>query len=294
MSTLENFCNMHYIGFAATIPYIAHSHGLVFTEYSAPRMHACTGGRKAVAKERNQSRINCIFPVSKLRPDDDVQLGNMIFIGQPRGLSIFNTATSKVETSYILHANDWVYCIVPLMKDPADPLLFAIVVGSALETYLFDADRRTLSKRSEIWNCHSVPSETRDRFIRPHIASLVKVCSESSLLVGGCFDGCVRCFDVVKKCCTSELTGHTGRVWDVLSLSASTVISGADDKTVRLWDIRCRDRCNLIWKSDQLVGRASSLLQISECCVVCGSCADKPQSSRDKGCLYFFDIRYGK
>ena len=243
-------------------------------------------GRRAIAKERNLSRINCIFPVSKLCPENE-RLRNLIFLGQPRGVSIFNTATSRVLSSQILHRNDWTYCIVPLSNAASHPLL-AIVIGSALETHSFDSDKNSLSKQSEVWSCHSV-----QKGIRPHIASLAKMC-ESSVLVGGCFDGCVRCFDPVKNCCSLELEGHSGRVWDVLSLSSSTVVSGADDKTVRLWDIRCQPGERLIWTSDNLVGRASSLLQISEFCVVCGSCADTPQSSREKGCLYFFDIRCGK
>ena len=248
--------------------------------------HVYADGRRAIAKERNRSRINCIFPLSKLCPENE-RLRILIFLGQPRGVSIFNTAMSRVLSSKILHRNDWTYCIVPLSNATSHPLL-AIVIGSALETHSFDSDKNTLSKQSEVWSCHSVQSG-----IRPHIASLAKMC-ESSVLVGGCFDGSVRCFDPVENCCSLELEGHSGRVWDVLSLSSSTVVSGADDKTVRLWDIRCRPGKRLIWTSDNLVGRASSLLQISEFCVVCGSCADKPQSSREKGCLYFFDIRCGK
>ena len=227
----------------------------------------------------------------KLCPERE-RLRNLIFVGQARGVSIFNTDTSKVENTQILHRNDWTYCIVPLSNAAAaDAPLLAIVIGSALETHSFDSDRKTLSKQSEVWSCHSVQSESSDKSpIRPHIASLAKIC-ESSLLVGGCFDGCVRCFDPIKNCCCLELKGHSGRVWDVLSLSSSTVVSGADDKTVRLWDVRCE---RSVWTSDPLVGRASSLVQISEFCIVCGSCADEPQLSREKGCLYFFDIRCGK
>lgn len=247
-------------------------------------------GRRAAAKERNQCRINCIFPISRLSPKNR-HLQNLIFLGQPRGVSIFDTATSRVVSSQILHGNDWTYCIVPLSCHSVDSPLLAMVIGSALEIHSFDVAEKTLSKQSEVWSCHSVSSNAGQ--IRPHIASLVKM-EESTLLVGGCFDGCVRCFDPDRKCCSSELKGHTGRVWDVLSLSPSLVASGADDRTVHMWDIRCQPRDSLIWKSVPLVGRASSLLRISEFGLVCGSCADDPASSPDKGCLYFFDIRHKK
>ena len=180
------------------------------------------------------------------------------------------------------------------LSNSDSPLVLAIVIGSSLATYSFNIqDAEPLSKKYEVWSSRYSASARTTVSKRPHIASLVKVC-DSSLLVGGCFDGTVRCFDPEKRCCISELTGHHNRVWDVLSLSSSTVISGADDRTVRLWDIRCPPgKESLKWTSPFLIGRASSLLQVSECVVVCGSCHEKPDTNPDKGCLYFFDIRVG-
>jgi WD40 repeat protein len=61
---------------------------------------------------------------------------------------------------------------------------------------------------------------------------------QQPLLVTGCLDGVVRCWDLRTASCVRTMEGHSSGVQDVaLSADGAFVLSGADDNAARVFSL---------------------------------------------------------
>eukprot|EP00041_Stephanoeca_diplocostata_P009854 m.155055 g.155055 ORF g.155055 m.155055 type:complete len:540 (+) comp17925_c0_seq2:238-1857(+) len=245
-----------------------------------------------ISKQRNRDRVHCLVSLQRQIPGfaDDI-----VIAGMARQALFWNWDTNRVTGTSQVHTNDWLYAMLHL--DGGDVPTFALVIGSALEVHkLHLAPKPRFQKVCDIWGQQRTcgTNQRNSRSKRPHIASIVRVSERN--LAGGCFDGVVRVFDVHRNKCTQELSGHRERVWDVVAMPAmgpGVIASGADDCSLFLWDIRSPQP--RIFKDTTFPGRVSSLLAVDAGRkLIAASCANDPHASRDKGCLYVFDVRNQK
>jgi len=72
------------------------------------------------------------------------------------------------------------------------------------------------------------------------------------------------------------------------NLKPQILASSADDKTIKIWDIRMKRSAMTITGNP---GRVSSLIRLSETILISGSCPDKVFKSKEKASITFWDIR---
>lgn len=72
---------------------------------------------------------------------------------------------------------------------------------------------------------------------RPLISSLLPL-DDSARIALTDFQGAVKVVDVETGKVFRTFREHVGRAWNVIALENSTIASGADDRTVKIWDAR--------------------------------------------------------
>lgn len=221
-------------------------------------------------KDRNKQRINCIKPCT------DAKNPNLIYVGVPKYLQIWDVQQRCIVQQYVAHKNDWVYCVEELGCGP-DRL--AVVIGSTLEVWdAFQEQKFTI---------FTEPPKTRFSNQRAHISATTLLDGGVRHLAGACFDGKIRVFDLDNaRAPVQEFSEHTGRIWSVVDFKTHFA-SSADDRTIKIWDRRQSNSCLTI--GDQ-PGRVSSLLKTSETTMVSASCPDNPHGT-EKASLTFWDVR---
>ena len=193
-----------------------------------------------------------------------------LYVGVPGKILQVCKESLSLETSYPIHQNDWVYCI----KEVGERI--AIVVNDKLRMY------RSLSS-----NYTKINNPREKNGSHPKISSLELLPSQNELL-SSCFDGTVRIFNCDTHSLSRVFRGHSGRVWNSIPLSDDIFASGADDKTIKLWDSRLEKPC--IWTSSKHNGRVSCLME-SKNTLLCATCHETPQESEDKCCFVWRDFR---
>jgi WD40 repeat protein len=73
-----------------------------------------------------------------------------------------------------------------------------------------------------------------------------------------------------------------------MNLSPQILASSADDRTIKIWDVRQPSSTLTIAGNP---GRVSSLLRLSETILISGSCPDDVFASEEKASITFWDIR---
>ncbi|MFZ0564585.1 MAG: hypothetical protein WAM28_00080, partial [Chlamydiales bacterium] len=221
-----------------------------------------------VCKHRNQKRINCIA---------DAHFGeenSHIYTGTPRYVQLWNLTDHKIVREYIAHPNNWVYGLQQLNDNR-----WGIIIGPNLE----------------VWKMENLDDPYRTSIISaqkgvgqpPHISSMTLLKGDSSLIALTSFDASVKIIDIETKKCIQNYQEHSGRVWSVVSPSRSLLISGADDKTARIWDAR---QCQSVITLEGHPGRVSSILVLYDNFCVTASCPDYP-SSQNQAILRLWDLR---
>ena len=230
---------------------------------------------QTICKDRNKSRINCMVPVLNEEP------GRYLYAGSPRFLHQWDTQTQQLISSDQASANDWVYCIEVLENQD-----LLVVIGSDLEHWNMNSAERERSPliREEVFDRRRGQKSRQ----RPHISAITRLESNRALLASALFDGSVKVVDIERRSLVKKYEEHVGRVWSVINMTDTTFATSADDRTIKIWDVRQQNSVSTILAGS---GRVSSLLKISPEVFISGSCPDNPHASREKGSISFWDIR---
>ena len=124
---------------------------------------------------------------------------------------------------------------------------------------------------------------------RAHIAHIEPLAKTNrNFISSACFDGKVRIFDVERGSLRDALSVHRGRCWQTKELDHSLIVSGADDKMMKLIDLRVKD----VVASRHHHGRVSCMMidPAQSHRVITASCPDDCHSSV-KGYISVFDLR---
>ncbi len=227
-------------------------------------------GGKAVSKERNKKRINCIAV-------DIFRDQHCIFSGTPCYVQRWDLESGKMRNFWKVHDNDWVYCIEPLSDSS-----FITVIGSQMDVWT------DIYKKS--CKGHSIVSENmqgRRDGQREHISSLARSSMNRDHMAYSVFDGSFRVVDITTAQILRDSKEHDGRVWSVIELYPHLFATGADDHAIKLWDLR--EKKSVITLPDN-EGRVSSLLKVKDTQFISGSCPDKVFESEEKAAITFWDI----
>jgi WD40 repeat protein len=74
----------------------------------------------------------------------------------------------------------------------------------------------------------------------------IDVAKDGKAILSGALDGTARLWDLETGRETRQLVGHRGRVYAVAFGPAGTVITGSDDRTIRIWPARTGDQVAVI------------------------------------------------
>ena len=231
-------------------------------------------------KVRNENRITGI---RHLGPETGYDYSALI--GMPQQFHHYDFDKNVVLGSYKFAKPEWVYGFCQV-----DPAHVAIIHGSCLSLFNFKINP-DLNKSS--WNLReSLLTEektgTKQRAFISSVFSMEKKMPYARLAIS-LFGGITKVIDVVTKKTIHKTKEHEGRVWQTVPFSPNEYISCADDKTIKIWDLRVGH--NSVSTYGNHPGRVSSIAIIKDFLFVAGTCAEDPHQDPDKGQFYFYDIR---
>jgi WD40 repeat protein len=125
---------------------------------------------------------------------------------------------------------------------------------------------------------------------RPYISSVLS-CLSSGHLALSFFGGLNQIFDVETKRPIHQGFEHRDRVWQAVPIpdSDSEYVTCADDKTIKLWDVRAGTHSMRTYEGHP--GRVSALAFLDATRFVAGTCPENPWADPDKGQFWFYDLR---
>lgn len=220
---------------------------------------------KNISKDRNKRRINCITAV----PNSEY-----FYTGTPCFIQRWSYLTGKMIEYIKAHDNDWVYCI-DILKNKK----LLVVIGSDLEIW-----ETTLHSRDSLIK----EENSKYKKQRPHISSITTLDADQNQVVSALFDGSIKVVDINAQKVFKDYKEHIGRVWSVVKINDNNFASSADDKVIKIWDIR---QPKAVFSSEKSNGRVSCLMLLSDDILVSGSCPDRADDSKEKGTFSFWEIR---
>lgn len=231
------------------------------------------------SKQRNSTRINCIYTGAK----------GVVILGLPTALQVWkyeSQSSAKRSLQYVtsiaVAVNDWVYAVLPLKKKRC-----ALAVGDELQVWKFE-DEKSPSLQKQ-WKFTIPASGFASGQRRAYISSLAKVDGHS--VIATVFGGQVKVFDMSRGEASWSTHEHFGRVWQAVSLDIGHTkiwATGADDRTVKLWDIREQKSIATL---DGHCGRVSCLLPMSNQQLLAASCPRQTRNSSTLGTFSLWDLR---
>lgn len=227
-------------------------------------------------KDRNRLRINCI---TELFSNDQT---TQFYAGTPRYVQLWDGRSARMVKSYSASKNDWVYCVETLPNS-----CLAVVFGSTLQVWKMAGNAMNNAGVDQRHNLIIDPSNKNYSDQREHISSIVKLHNQTKLACA-VFDGSLRLVDITTQQTLQKFNEHKGRVWSVVKLEEDLIASSADDRSIKIWDLRILDSIRTVVAG---AGRVSSLLVLNENTLISGSCPDNVFQSQEKASISFWDLR---
>jgi len=221
-------------------------------------------------KDRNKQRINCITEYSQS------QNSLLFYTGTAKFIQLWDSDKRGIIWYHQASQNDWVYCIEVLENNN-----LIVVIGPDLEVW--DMSDFASPKRSKVVDGLSFSGGSQ----RPHISSILRLPTKKEHLAAAFFDGSVRIVDLTSQKTVIQYAEHEKRVWSVIDVGMNLLASGADDKTIKIWDVRQKHSVCTLGGNP---GRVSSLLKIGEGRFISGSCPDDLKTSKDKASFTFWNL----
>lgn len=182
-----------------------------------------------VSSVHNARRINCLAAgLDPSRPS--------VFIGFPTMFDEFNFIEGRTESSTRVHANDWVFSIHPLT-----PERLLVVTGTTVDVWAKTDRLRWGHLENLIPEGPRQPLLTPDgvrKWQRQFISTITPLQPLGNLFALALFGGFVKVFDLESKRVIRSWQEHEKRVWVVEKVRDHLFASGAEDRTIKLWDVR--------------------------------------------------------
>ena len=139
------------------------------------------------------------------------------------------------------------------------------------------------------------PFAPTSRHQRPFISSVncFGTNQPTTLLALSFFGGVNQALDIESGKIVHHCHEHRDRVWRAVPFTNFEYVTCADDRTIKIWDIR---QPISVCTYGNHPGRVSSLafLDCANKKFVAGTCPDNPQFDPNKGQFYFYDLRRGR
>jgi|GEM_PF-5705515 len=233
-----------------------------------------------VSKQRNQQRISCFGTIN-----DNNGFAQKILVGVAKSIQIWSRDTLKMLSETTVSKNDWVYCI-----EHARNNRYFVVIGSDLEIWSHPTNKGHYANLKFEGCLHRELREelgTMDgKRQRPFISAIEAFDSSTLGMVD--FSGRIKILDTDTCKLKSNYKGHNGRVWSIRTCTPNTFATCADDRSVKLWDVRTQAG---VATFDDHPGRVSNILALQEHRIVVSSCPDDIKNCNDKASFTIWDCR---
>ncbi len=231
-------------------------------------------------KDRNRLRINCI---TELFSNKDT---TQFYVGTPKYVQLWDGQSARLVKAHSASPNDWVYCVETLPNNR-----LGVVYGSTLQVWKMPDDKLKNVSWNQRTNLIVAPLNKnysdKEECQREHLSSIVKLHNQTKFACA-VFDGSLRVVDIPTQQTLQKFHEHKGRAWSVVKLEEELIASSADDRTIKIWDLRIPDSIRTIVAG---AGRVSSLLVLNENTLLSGSCPDNVFHVREKATVSFWDLR---
>ncbi|MCF7806850.1 MAG: hypothetical protein K9M07_05520 [Simkaniaceae bacterium] len=224
-------------------------------------------------KPRNMNRITGICAL-----DTKGMTEFCVLIGTPKVFYKFDVDKSSIISMHTLTSPDWIYGFQPLTPEKV------AIIHAATFSIFQEIDGEWTKTGEPISEGSKIDGKQRP-FIS-HIQAMDHPVHSVALAL---FGGEIKVVDIEAEAETFSAKGHTGRVWQTLPMSETILLSSADDRTVKLWDMRASEKCAHTFSGHP--GRVSAMTKIDEFRFVAGTCPDNPFESETKAEMYFYDLR---
>lgn len=229
-------------------------------------------------KERNFSRINCITPHRTFNGKKAIYTGTPGYV-QLWEVQENDLVQNRFLRGYKAHNYDWVYCVEVLENKD-----LLVVVGPNLEYWDmrgFDPEKTRLIQEQPLQS--DVPRN------KQFIPAITRLENNRNIVASVQFDGSLKLLDIKTGQLKQTYKEHLGRAWSVINLSDDLLATGADDATIKIWDLR---QSKSAFSIEGQGGRVSSLLSLTDSNLfVSAACPDKVYESAEKACISFWDMR---
>jgi len=251
--------------------------------------------RQGLCKERNQNRITGVKCLNLSDPYPEYSA----LVGKAGVFYHWNCSNSQLIGRYEFeNPAEWVYgfsqlegnSVVAIHGCNLSLLKFTIQNDEAgIPASQWQIQPWKISQRaSKKINITAHPKRKNPHDHPPFISSVSSMGLKRVIL--SIFGGSTEVLDVETEKLLQVTDEHSGRVWQSLSYSDHEYISCADDRSVKIWDMR-QSRSTRTFGDHP--GRVSAIGLYGELCFVAGTCPDDPRASENKAEFYFYDIRMG-
>jgi len=227
------------------------------------------------SKQRNMDRISCLAEVH-----DNTLAGSKVIVGLANELHVFDIKKSSACSKSKVSENDWVYCVQHLNNNR-----YLVVIGSVLEVW--DHFETGFSKYSTLLEENKKEiTYVNKKPQRPFISAIESI--DPTLLAMVDFSGRVKVINLETGKLTHNTKCHQNRAWSVKKITEQTFATSADDRTIKIWDLRQNKQISTF---NNHPGRVSTLLMKNEFEIIACSCPDDVYKQNEKASFTLWDTR---
>ena len=225
------------------------------------------------AKFRNHQRITALSLMD----------GSRLLVGMSQLFFMIDYNLRHIIHSIVFRDPEWVYGFAPLRQ----PGYYAVIHGAQLSAY-------SVQGQTVKYNAMLLGEEQPNGRQRKFISAINAMPENSDHVAMSLFGGINKVVDVSNGTVLHYADEHASarskdqRVWQALPWGDGHYLTCADDRTIKLWDIRAR-RASILTIAGH-PGRVSTLRRVQSSMFVAGTCPDRPDGTLSAR-LFFYDMR---